>query len=133
MVDIEVYNRKKRSPVRAFTGYPKIKTYNSFVLHYINKKQDPIIYSKHFIKHTFKRNINNLRIFYSAGFMGIVFSSENKYKGAGISEGPSRGLVAHYNETDITSYGMGIGALALRTNGFTFFAHVELSTKRVRC
>jgi hypothetical protein len=55
---------------------------------------------------------------------GISILPGEKFRGSGASSGLARGLVAEYAGRDITGEGMGIGAVALRTGGFTYFAEM---------
>lgn len=55
--------------------------------------------------------------------------AEKTYKGTGISQGLDRGLLVYYGGELLVEEGMGIGACALQSDGFTYFATVK-SVKR---
>lgn len=46
----------------------------------------------------------------------------DQYKGFGISQGLDRGLLVYHGDTLLVEEGMGIGACAFQTGGFTYFA-----------
>ena len=52
----------------------------------------------------------------------IGFSADANYRGEGISLGLARGLLAEINGVNLTQEGMGIGAIACRHAGFTWFS-----------
>jgi hypothetical protein len=54
--------------------------------------------------------------------MPVRFYSDDNYLGEGVSKGLARGLIASYNGDNITREGMGICAVALRKNGYTYFS-----------
>jgi hypothetical protein len=61
--------------------------------------------------------------------MNINIFSDDSFPGEGVSIGLARGLVARHEGMDITGEGMGIGAVAIRTGGFTYFAE-NTNTKK---
>src|SRR5512138_3193571 len=52
----------------------------------------------------------------------VTFSPGEEYTGEGISEGLPRGLLVFLDGTNITGEGMGIGAVAVKDPGFSYFA-----------
>lgn len=60
--------------------------------------------------------------------MAFKFYSDDGYKGEGVSRGLSRGLLVRLDGKNITREGMGIGAIAVRSRGFTYFSS-DCSTK----
>jgi hypothetical protein len=52
----------------------------------------------------------------------IRIISDSICLGAGISKGLARGLQVNYGDCNLTGEGMGIGSIALRDNGFTYFS-----------
>lgn len=52
----------------------------------------------------------------------IGFSSEESYRGEGVSHGLARGILVFADGKNITGEGMGIGAVAIRTDQFSCFA-----------
>lgn len=53
----------------------------------------------------------------------ISFITDDTFRGEGASDGLSRGLLAFFDSHNITQEGMGIGAIALRTDKFTYFSN----------
>jgi hypothetical protein len=53
--------------------------------------------------------------------MAVTYSASDAHAGEGMSAGLARGLVVLHDGDDITGEGMGIGAVAARTGGFTYF------------
>lgn len=51
----------------------------------------------------------------------VTFISDDSYLGEGISAGIPRGLTVHRGEIDLTQEGLGLGTIALRKNGLTYF------------
>lgn len=55
----------------------------------------------------------------------LTFAVDDSFRGKGASKGLSRGLLAFFDSHNITQEGMGIGAIALRTDKFTYFSHAS--------
>jgi hypothetical protein len=58
----------------------------------------------------------------------LRFELTDQFKGCGISQGLDRGLLVFQDDVLLVEEGMGIGACALQTGGFTYFA----STRSIR-
>ncbi|MCX5779303.1 MAG: hypothetical protein NTV45_00480 [Firmicutes bacterium] len=50
------------------------------------------------------------------------FFHDDDYKGMGVSEGLARGLQLKMAGEDLTQEGMGLGAIAIRSRGYTYFS-----------
>lgn len=59
----------------------------------------------------------------------LTFDMTNTYKGMGVSSGLDRGVQVYYDHILILEEGMGLGACALQTNGYTYFATVKTINK----
>lgn len=51
-----------------------------------------------------------------------VFFHDKQYQGNGISEGLARGLQVMVDGVDLTQEGMGLGTIAIRSQGYTYFS-----------
>lgn len=64
--------------------------------------------------------------------MKLKFYLDQTYKGLGISQGLARGVQVSFDGQNLVQEGMGLGAIALRSGGLTYFAstsHVSTSNK----
>jgi hypothetical protein len=52
----------------------------------------------------------------------VAITSDDSYRGEGLSQGLSRGLTAALGSLNLTQEGMGLGAVACRHGGFTYFS-----------
>ncbi|MGE5404445.1 MAG: hypothetical protein ACM3PP_05855, partial [Candidatus Saccharibacteria bacterium] len=52
----------------------------------------------------------------------LDFCLDDRYKGEGVSQGFARGVQVLLNGENLTQEGMGLGAVALRSGGLTYFA-----------
>lgn len=59
----------------------------------------------------------------------LTFDMNNTYKGLGVSRGLDRGVQVYYDNNLLLEEGMGLGACALQTNGYTYFATVKTIIK----
>ncbi len=57
-----------------------------------------------------------------------VFFRDDCYKGIGISKGLARGVQVMMEGVDLTQEGMGLGAIAVRSNGYTYFSQNSEAT-----
>ncbi|MEI6101860.1 MAG: hypothetical protein WCP73_08485, partial [Eubacteriales bacterium] len=55
----------------------------------------------------------------------LRFDISQEYKGNGVSQGLNRGLLVYANDRLIVEEGMGLGACAVRTGGYTYFTSVR--------
>lgn len=53
---------------------------------------------------------------------GIIYRIDPEYCGEGISAGLPRGLLADLNGTNLAQEGMGLGTIAVKMDGYTYFA-----------
>ena len=51
----------------------------------------------------------------------VSFAVDDRYSGSGVSAGIPRGLLVHRGEVDLTQEGLGLGTVALRKFGLTYF------------
>nr|WP_320026221.1 hypothetical protein [uncultured Acetobacterium sp.] len=59
----------------------------------------------------------------------LTFDMTDTYKGMGVSSGLDRGILVFYGSTLLLEEGMGLGACALQTNGYTYFSSVKSINK----
>jgi hypothetical protein len=58
----------------------------------------------------------------------LEYRFSDQYRGFGFSEGLERGLLVSHDGTLLVEEGMGLGACALQTGGYTYFASVREQT-----
>jgi hypothetical protein len=61
----------------------------------------------------------------SEGSFMLEYEFSDEYKGFGFSEGLERGLLVYQDGTLLAEEGMGLGACALQTGGYTYFGSVR--------
>lgn len=61
----------------------------------------------------------------------LTFDISNHYKGIGVSHGLDRGLLVYSDDNLLLEEGMGLGACALQTDGYTYFTSIK-SIKKVK-
>ena len=59
----------------------------------------------------------------------LKFDISHEYKGTGISQGLDRGLLVYNDNILLLEEGMGLGACAIQTNGFTHFTSIKSIVK----
>lgn len=59
----------------------------------------------------------------------LKFDMSDTYQGMGVSRGLDRGVLVYHDDTLLLEEGMGLGACALQTNGYTYFASVKTIKK----
>jgi len=55
----------------------------------------------------------------------LKYEMSHKYKGTGVSQGLDRGLLVYNDDILLVEEGMGLGACAFQTEGFTYFASIS--------
>ena len=61
----------------------------------------------------------------------LKFDMSQDYQGTGVSQGLDRGLLVYKNDILLLEEGMGLGACALQTEGYTYFTSIK-SIKRAK-
>lgn len=60
----------------------------------------------------------------------LTYDMTNTYKGMGVSSGLDRGVQVYYDNILILEEGMGLGACALQTKGYTYFTTIKKINKK---
>ena len=55
----------------------------------------------------------------------LKFYISHQYKGTGVSQGLDRGLLVYYDNILLLEEGMGLGACAFQTGGYTYFTSIK--------
>ena len=59
----------------------------------------------------------------------LRFDISHEFQGTGVSKGLERGLVVYYDDILLMEEGMGLGACALQTGGYTYFTSIKRINK----
>lgn len=59
----------------------------------------------------------------------LTFDISDEYKGTGVSQGLDRGLLVYNDDVLLLEEGMGLGACAIQTYGYTYFTSIKMIRK----